>query len=484
MSIKEKAIAGFSWTAFEGFFSQGVIFIVGIILARLLTPEDFGIIGIVSVFIAISGSLVEGGFNEALIQKLNVSNKDFNTVFYSNLVVSLLLYVLIFFLSGKIADFFKEDSLELILKYSGLIIIINSFSIVQYAMLTIKLNFRIISIIKVIASIISVIVALYLAYNNYGIWSLVVLSILRPLIGCILLWTLNKWRPALIFSVESFKNLFDFGYKMLVSKLITAIYGNLYYILIGKFFSPTSLGYYTRADQFQAPFSANITVAVSRISYPILASLQNDKVRLKSVFRKFLRFSVFINFAIMLGIAAIAKPLVLLTVGEKWSNSILYLRILCIPGMLYPIQILNINLLTALGNSNLMLKLEVIKKIILIPLIISTAFFSIEIMLYGLVLFSLIEFFINSWYTKKLINYSIIDQMKDITPFLIISFTTFLSMYLVSLLKLSLLGMIISQILIGVFIFFLINERLKLNEYLEVKSKISSTINKVINWKK
>ena len=414
MSIKEKAIAGFSWTAFEGFFSQGVIFIVGIILARLLTPEDFGIIGIVSVFIAISGSLVEGGFNEALIQKLNVSNKDFNTVFYSNLVVSLLLYVLIFFLSGKIADFFKEDSLELILKYSGLIIIINSFSIVQYAMLTIKLNFRIISIIKVIASIISVIVALYLAYNNYGIWSLVVLSILRPLIGCILLWTLNKWRPALIFSVESFKNLFDFGYKMLVSKLITAIYGNLYYILIGKFFSPTSLGYYTRADQFQAPFSANITVAVSRISYPILASLQNDKVRLKSVFRKFLRFSVFINFAIMLGIAAIAKPLVLLTVGEKWSNSILYLRILCIPGMLYPIQILNINLLTALGNSNLMLKLEVIKKIILIPLIISTAFFSIEIMLYGLVLFSLIEFFINSWYTKKLINYFIYNIFVNV----------------------------------------------------------------------
>ena len=186
----------------------------------------------------------------------------------------------------------------------------------------------------------------------------------------------------------------------------------------------------------------------------------------------------------MLGIAAIAKPLVLLTIGEKWTTSIIYLQILCIPGMLYPLQILNINLLTALGHSNLMLKLEVIKKIILVPLILCTAFFSIEIMLYGLVIFSVIEFFINSSYARKLINYTIIDQIKDISPFLLISILTFLSMYLVSLLNLILIGMIILQLLVGVFIFYLINEKLKLNEYFEVKSKIVTTLKQIVKWKR
>lgn len=484
MSIKEKAIKGFSWIALEGFFSQGLVFIVGILLARLLSPEDFGIIGIVTVFVAISSSLVEGGFTDALIQKIDANKNDFNTVFYTNLIVSIFLYALLFFISDKIAVFFEEESLELILKYSGLVIIINSLSIVQYTKLIINLNFRIISISKVIATVISAIVALYLAFNNFGIWSLVTLSILRPLIGGILLWAFNKWRPSLVFSTGSFKTLFDFGYKMLLSKLIGTLYSNFYYFLIGKFFSPISLGYYTRADQFKAPFSVNITAAISRISYPILSSLQNNQVHLKSVFRKFIRFSALINFSVMLGIAAIAKPLVLLTIGEKWSTSIIYLQILCIPGMLYPIQVLNINLLTALGYSNLMLKLEVIKKVILVPLILLTAFFSIEIMLYGLVVFAIVEYFINSWYAKRLIDYTIIDQIKDISPFFVISLVMFIPVYIISFLKLSLIIIILIQLLLGILIFVLVNEKLRLNEYVELKSKIIDTYKIIVKGKK
>lgn len=472
MTLKDKAIKGFGWTAFEGIFSQGIIFIVGILLARLLTPKDFGIIGIITVFIAISGSLVEGGFSHALIRKPNVDNKDFNTVFYTNLMVSLFIYFLVYVFAYKIAEFFDESSLEKILKVSGLIIIINSFAIIQYTILTIKLNFRLMSLVRIISSILSAAVALYMAYNDFGVWSLVMLSILRPLISSILLWILNSWKPSLIFSSESFKSLFNFGSKILLSTLINTIYKNLYYFLIGKFFSPVSLGYYTRAEQFQSPFSVNITQAISRISYPILSTLQEDSERLKLVFRKFLRFSVLINFTVIVAIAAMAKPLILLTIGEKWATSILYLQLLCIPGLLYPLQILNLNLLTAMGYSNLLLRLEIIKKIILVPLIILTAFFSIKIMLYGLVVFSIMEYFMNSFYAKKLITYSIKEQLKDIYPFLIISIAVFISMYSITLLNISLITMIAIQVIIGATIFFLVNEKLKLSEYIEIKSKL------------
>ena len=478
MSLKEKAIKGFGWTVFEGVFSQGIIFIVGILLARLLSPKDFGVIGIITVFVAISSSLVEGGLSNALIRKPNVTNKDFNTVFYTNIIVSLFIYILVYLFSYKIADFFNESSLELILKYSGLIIIINSFSIIQSCILTINLNFRTISVINIIASVLSSTVALYLAYNGYGVWSLVMLSILRPLIGCLLLWTLNSWKPSFLFSKHSFINLFGFGYKLLVSNLINTTYQNLYYFLIGKFFSPVTLGYYTRANQFQAPFSVNITLAISRISYPILSNFQNDLFQLKKVFRKFLKFSVFVNFTIIMGIAAIAKPLVLLTIGDKWTTSIFYLQLLCVPGMLYPLQILNINLITSLGHSNLFLKLEIIKKLILVPLMFLTALYSIEIMLYGLVLFSITEFFINSYYAKRLIDYSVTEQIIDIYPFLLMALGVSAPMYLVSYLSISLFTMLALQILIGGLIFYLINEKINISEYMEVKSNLLKIIKK------
>lgn len=480
MSLKNQAIKGFGWTAFEGVFSQGVIFLVGIVLARLLTPEDFGLIGIVTVFIAITGAFVEGGFSEALIRKRNVDKIDFSTVFYTNLGISLALYVLLLMCSTFISNYFEEPELKSLLEYSGVVIIINAICIVQNAMLTIQLNFRVLSIINIVSSIIGAVIALFMAYLDYGVWSLVALSISRPLFRCILLLLHGKWKPNFIFSTERFKELFSFGYKLLISTIINTVYKNIYYFLIGKFFSPTILGYYTRADQFQAPFSVNITRAIANISFPILASLQNDKARFKTVFIKFLKFSVLINFSILLAMAAIAKPLVFITIGEKWSASIFYLQLLCIPGMLYPLQKLNLNLLTALGYSNLLLKIEILKKVILIPLVLFTVFFSIEIVLYGLVVFSIIEYFINSYFAKQLINYSVISQIKDITPFLFISIITFLPMFLISFTSLSYSTMLLVQISVGLLTFYVINEITKTSEYLEIKTKVLETIKKVL----
>lgn len=470
MSLKIKAVKSFSWTAFELIFSQGTVFVVGIILARILSPKDFGIIGIITAFVAIANSIVEGGFSSALLRKTNANNKDYNTVFYTNLVISVLLYLIILIFSDKLAVYFDIPILSKILIFSGIILIINALAIIQQTLLSKFLNFKIQAIISIIASMISGTIAVTMAYLNYGVWSLVALSILKPLINTILLWYFNTWRPALLFSRQSFNELFDYGYKLLVANLINTIYKNIYYVLIGKFFSTASLGYYTRAEQFQSPVSGNITRAIGKISFPMLSDLQTDNIKLKMAFTKFLRFSIFLNFTIMLAIAAMAKPLILLLIGEKWTTSIVYLQLLCVPGMLYPLQILHLNLLLVTGHSNLNLKLEVIKKIILLPLIYITVLIGIKAMIYGLILFAVIEYFINSYYTKKLINYSVKDQLKDIFPFILISFLTFITMYLITLLSLSLLTMLVIQIVLGVIVFVAINELLNLNEYIEIKT--------------
>ncbi len=476
-SLKSKAIKGFSWTALEGVFSQGFMFIVGIVLARKLSPEDIGIIGIITAIVAVLNSVIEGGFTSALIRKTNSNDNDYNTVFYTNLLSSLIIYIILFFLSNKISIYFEIDILSKILKISGIIIIINAVTIIQKTLLNKLLNFKKIAIISIISSIISGISSITLVYSGFGIWSLVFLIVTRPLINSILLWITTKWTPSFIFSTNSFKELFDYGYKLLFTNLINTAYKNIYYFIIGKYFSPTTLGYYSRADQFQMPFSSNITLAIRRISFPILSEYQNDEKNLKTKFLKFLKFSVFINLPIMITIMAAAKPIIILLLGEKWHTSIFYLQILCIPGLLYPLQILHLNLLLIKGYSNLNLRLEIIKKIILLPLIFTTAFFGIKYMLYGLVTFSIIELFINSFYTRKIINYSITEQIKDLFIYFKISFLTFITMFSISQLNINLYLMFITQLISGLLVFILLNEYYKINEYLEIK-------NKIINLKK
>jgi len=471
MSLKSTAIKSFNWTVLEMVFSQGAIFLTGIILARILTPKDFGVIGIMTVFIAVSNSIVEGGFSSALIRKKDTNDIDYTTVFYTNLAVGIILYALLFFSSNRIAVFFEVPILEKVLKYAGIILVINAISIIQKTILTKLLDFRTQSIISIISALISGIVAIILAFQGAGLWSLVTLSILKPFLNSLFLWIQTKWRPSLDFSKKSFKELFDFGYKLLLAGLINTIYKNIYYILIGKFFSPASLGYYTRAEQFQHPVANNLTSTIRRISFPILSTLQDDPVKLRASFIKFLRFTVFLNFIVMVAIAAMAKPIIILLIGEKWHSSIYYLQLLCVPGMLYPLQIIHLNLLLVKGHSSINLRLEILKKIILLPLIFGTALISIEAMLYGLILFSLIEYSVNSFYTKRLINYSFKEQFKDILPFLIISIITFIVMFSLTFFDIGLLQMLIYQLIVGILSFITINEIIKLNEYIEIKTK-------------
>jgi O-antigen/teichoic acid export membrane protein len=478
MSLKQKTIKSFSWTLLELLFSQGTLFVVGVFLARVLTPRDFGIIGIITVFLAISNTILDSGLSRALIRKKDADEKDFSTIFFVNLGLGLFLYLLIILLSPAIAIFFEIPILKTILYYSGIVLIINALSIIQLTRITKALGFRQLALISIISSILSGTVALTMAYTGYGVWSLVALTVIKPFIQGLLLWIINQWRPRFLFSKDSFKELFDYGYKVLVANLINTIYKNIYYILIGKFFSPVSLGYYTRAEQFQAPISSNITATIGKISFPILSSLQEDQPRFKGAFIKFLTYSVYLNFTIMLCLAGMAKPIVLLMVGEKWATSIFYLQLLCVPGMLYPLQILHLNLLLVKGYSNLSLRLEIIKKLILLPMVIFTAFISINAMLYGLVLFSFVEYFINSFYTRRLIDYSYLDQFKDLRPHLFISIMTALIVLLSGWLFENLVLSLSFQILCGISAFFILNELMQLDPYQEGKKKLLELYNK------
>lgn len=478
-SLKKKAIKSFNWSLFEGFSSQGITFVVGIVLARILSPSDFGLVGLITVFVVVSNSIVESGLSNALIRKTDATNKDFSTVFFINITLAAFIYVLFFLISSFISDFFNEPRLKNLIRVSTIALVINSWVIIQRTLLVKDLNFKLQSIISFIASFFSGLIAVIMVYNKFGVWSLVFLTISKQLINCILLWVTSKWRPIMVFSKSSFNELFDYGYKLLIANLINSIYQNIYYVIIGKVFTPTSLGYFTRADSFQKPFSSNIALGIRRISFPILSGLQNDDFQLKMKFKKFIRFSILLSSIVLFCIAGIAKPIVLILVGEKWFPSIFYLKLLCVPGILYPLQILNLNLLNIKGFSNLNLKLEIVKKIVLIPVLFIVTFKGIDALLYSLVVFSIVEFFINSIYTYKLINYSLMEQLKDIFPFILISIISFFLVSIITLFDLNSIFTIVIQMFVMFFYYALIVMFSEISEFKEIKNIIYLRIRKI-----
>lgn len=478
MSLRNKILKSFSWNLLEGVMGQALTFVIGIFLARLLPPSDFGIVGLTTVFIAISTTIVGAGFSEALIRKVDINSNDYNTVFFTNIIVSICLYIILFFSSSYIAVFFKEPILEDVVKFVGFTVIISAFSLVQKSILTRELNFKLQALISIFSAIISGAIAIYMAFSGYGIWSLVALNIIRLSINCLLLWVFNKWRPKLIFSKKSFSELFDYGYKLLIANLINTIYGNFFYVIIGKVYSPVSLGYYTRADAFQRPFSANIALGIRRISFPILSSLQHDKKNLKDKFVKFLRMNSILSCIVMFFIIGSAKPMVLILVGEKWYPSIFYTQLLCIPGLLYGLQILNLNLLIVLGHSNLNLKLEIVKKVILIPLVFVASFYGINVLLYVFVAFSILEYFLNSYYTNKLINYTIFEQMKDICVFFIIGLGSLVVIFPLQYISDDLYMVFFCQILVYVIYYVFMIFIIPINEYQSFKTFTIKLLNK------
>lgn len=478
-SLKQKTVKGTFWSAVDGISNQGITFLVGLVLARLLTPEEYGILATIMIFIAIANSIVDSGFSNALIRKLNARSVDYNTVFYFNLVVSVVLYGILYAAAPWISDFFHQPVLVEVTRVIGVVLLINAFAIIQRTMFVRNVDFKTQTKVSLIASLSSGTVGIGMAYWGFGVWSLVGQQISRQLMNTVFLWVYGRWRPALEFSKRSFRELFAFGSKLMLSGLIDTIYKNVYYFVIGRFYTSATLGQYTRAEQFNSIFSTNLTAVVQRVSYPVLSSIQEEPERLREAYRRVIKTTMLVTFACMLGLAAVARPLILILIGEKWLPAVEYLQILCFAGMLYPLHAINLNVLQVKGRSDLFLRLEIIKKSISVLPIVLGVFYGIEFMLWGGVFTSVLSYGLNSYYSADLIHYSTWNQVKDILPIFFVSLVVAAVMWCVGFLDLSVYVLLPLQCVCGLVLAIFVYERLKLEEYIEVKSIVQSVLNRI-----
>ena len=432
----------------------------------------------IAIFIAVSNSIVDSGFSNALIRKVRIDRVDYNTVFVFNLIVSIVLYILLYTSAPAISLFFKEPVLTNVLRVIGLILIVNALGIIPRTILVRGIDFKTQTTVSIMSSVSSGLVGVGMAIMGFGVWSLVWQQLSRQILNSLFLWIFCKWIPQWEFSIKSFKEMFGFGYKLLLSGLLDTLYKNIYYVIIGRCYSPAQLGQYSRAEQFNMIFSSNLTSIVQRVSYPVLSSIQEEPERLREAYRQIIKTTMLVTFACMLGLAAVAKPLIIILIGEKWLPAVSFLQIICFSGMLYPLHAINLNILQVKGRSDLFLKLEIIKKTIAVFPILIGIFYGIEYMLWGSVLTSFIAYFLNSYYSADLIRYSTIEQIRDVLPVFTVSFTIAAVMWLFSLLDISVYIQLPTQIIVGLTLAFAVYERLRLPEYLEVKRLGLSALHK------
>lgn len=418
-TLKQATTKGLFWSSVERFSNQGVQFVFSIILARLLSPSDYGIIAMVTIFFAVAQSFVDSGFSNALVRKTDRVEEDLSTCFYFNIGVGIIAYIVLFLIAPLVANFYSQPILSPIIRITGLGVILNSLCVVQQALFTIKIDFKSQAKITLSATVISGIVGIILAYQGYGIWALVWQGVASSIVRMGLLWLMSKWRPRTGFSKSSFNYLFGYGSKLLVSGLLDTIYNNIYPIVIGKFYNPAQLGNYSRALGWAQLPSANITSILQRVTFPVLSAIQDDTLRLQNSYRRLLKLSAFIVFPLMMGLAAIASPLIRVILTAKWDGCVLYLQILCFALMLYPIHAINLNLLQVKGRSDIFLRLEIIKKIIGVIILIITIPLGITAMCLGMVFSSIICLIINTYYTSRFIDVGLLTQLKDLKIILI-----------------------------------------------------------------
>ena len=478
-SLKDKTIKGTMWSAIDNVAQFGVQFVVSIVLARLLSPDDYGLIGIITIFTTVCTAIISGGFSNALIRTQKPTEEDYNTAFICNLLMSILLYAIVFICSPLIADFFNRQELVALTRVSSFTMIIGALGIVQQTRLTKRIDFKTQTKITLIASILSGIVGIALALMDFGVWALVVQGIILQTLRTLLLWVFNRWVPAIRFSKESFHRLFGFGWKMMVSGVLDNLWKELYQLVVGKFYSPATLGQYTRAKQFSTMFSSNLTTVIQRVTYPVLSDIQDEKERMVAAYRKIIKTTMFLTFALMFALGAVSEPLLYCLIGPKWHEAATYLPLICLVGSLYPLHAINLNMLQVQGRSDLFLGLEIIKKIIgLAPLFIG-AFVGIFPMLYTTVITSIISYFLNSYFSGKLLGYSSWMQIRDIAPSFAISMIMAVVVYLLKYLPISNWIILPIQIVVGILVFVILCKITKIEEYKEVLNLMKPVLNKI-----
>lgn len=418
-SLKEKAVKGVFWSSIDRFSSQGIQFIFSILIARMLLPSDYGVIAMLGIFLAVSQSFIDSGFGTALVQKIDRTETDFSTVFYFNVLVACFFYGLLWIISPYIAAFYDIPLLESVTRAVALTLIFNALGGIQNAKLTIAIDFKTRAKISLMCTISTGIIGLIMAYQGYGVWALVTQNIANSVLNTTLLWLFVRWIPQRTFSMQSFRQLFGFGSKLLASGLLDTIYNNIYPLVIGKFFSASTLGVYSRASSLAQYPSSNLTSVLQSVTFPVLSSIQNDEERLGNAYRRLLRMSVFIIFPLMIGLSAVADPFIRLVLTDKWEGAIYLLQIVCFSMMWYPVHAINLNLLQVKGRSDYFLKLEIIKKIIGVSMLCITVPMGIVAMCYGGICTSIICLGVNTHYTWKLIGYGFKRQMREMLPTLL-----------------------------------------------------------------
>lgn len=444
-------------------------FIIGIVLARLLFPEQFGLIGMLMIFMAVSQAFLDSGFGAALIQKRNASQTDICSIFYFNILVGLLAAGLLCLFAPWIAAFYNQPILTSLTRALSLTIVINSFGLIQGVLLVRAINFKTQTKVSLIAGTLSGLIGIILAVMGFGVWSLVIQQIASSFFRTSFLWFYSSWRPELIFSFNSLREMFGFGSRLLFSSLLNQIFDNIYFVVIGRLFSAADLGFFTRAKTLNDLPSQTLGEMVGRVTFPVFSTIQDDPVRLKRGLKKALTTLALVNFPMMIGLALIARPLVLALLTEKWSGSVPFLQLLCIAGLLFPLHLINLNALQSLGRSDLFLRLEIIKKVLVVVNIAITWRWGISAMIIGMIVTSLIGYYLNTYYTGRLLRYPMGEQVKDMMPYLLVSAVMGVAVYAVGLLlSTHIWSLLAVQISLGIIAYIILCRVFRLNAFMEI----------------
>ena len=473
-------IKNFIWRFAERCGAQGVSFIVSIVLARLLEPSVYGTIALVTVFTTILQVFVDSGLGTALIQKKDADDLDFSSVFYFNFTVCLVLYFGMFVSAPYIAKFYGDETLVPVIKVISLTLVISGVKNIQQAYVSRNMLFKRFFFSTIGGTIVSAFVGIFMAYIGMGVWALVAQQLSNATIDTIILWVTVKWKPKRMFSWKRLKELLSYGWKLLVSALLETVYNNLRNLVIGKLYSSADLAYYNQGDKFPKLIVTNINTSIDSVLLPTMASAQDDSARVKNMTRRAIKTSTYIMAPLMIGLAFCANTIVELVLTEKWLPCVPFLQIFCITYMFYPVHTANLNAIKAMGKSDIFLKLEIIKKIVGMALLLSTMWFGVMAMAYSLLVSCVLNQIINSWPNKKLLNYGYLEQLKDILPGILLALFMGICVYFVSFLPISIYLILVIQVVLGATIYIGISAILKLDAF----EYLWNTVKEIVEKKK
>lgn len=474
-SLRNRTLGALSWSFLQAAAQRGLQFVIGIILARLLFPEQFGLIGMLTIFTAVIRTFLDSGFGAALIQKRTVDDADASTIFYFNILVGALAAGLLWLAAPAIAAFYRQPVLTSLTRALSLTVVIDAFGMVQATLLTRRIDFRSLTKVSFVAGAASGTVGIGLALGGFGVWSLAAQQVAASLAQTVCLWGLNSWRPSPVFSFRSLRGMFGFGSRLLLSGVLHQIFENLSLLVIGRLFPPASLGYFTRAKALNDMPSMTLSELVGRVTFPVFSSVQDDPARVKRGMRKALRALVLINFPMMIGLAVVARPVVVLLLTEKWLPAVPYLQLLCVTGALYPLHVMNLNVLQALGRSDLFLRLEVLKKAMIALNLVVMWRWGIPAIIVGMIVTSLAAFYANGYYNGKTIGYPPAEQTRDIVPYLAATLAMAGAVAAVgSLFDGERWLTLLAQVLAGIAVYAALCSLFRLEAFLEVRDELAA----------